>query len=226
MLKIESSPTYRVDSDGYLQFERGLFIDKRFVLIGILGKGAFSKVFEAINISTAPATKCAIKVIRNVEPFLAASKSELDILRDIDADPLCIHLLHDFVWKKHPCFVFPKCGPSILTLMYQNKYKPFPLAVIHSLSFQICKAVQFIHSIGVIYTDLKPENIIFADGATYYSAEEEILVPLSSRIKIIDFGSAVYETAKSKKKYKCNKHLIQTRHYRAPEVVLGMAWNQ
>merc|ERR1719334_2983430 len=43
-------------------------------------------------------------------------------------------------------------------------------------------------------------------------------IPTDTRLKVIDFGSALFES-------RWHNHLVQTRHYRAPEVVLGMRWS-
>merc|ERR1719295_256574 len=45
-----------------------------------------------------------------------------------------------------------------------------------------------------------------------------IEIPLDTRLKVIDFGSALFAD-------QWHSHLVQTRHYRAPEVVLGMRWS-
>lgn len=40
-------------------------------------------------------------------------------------------------------------------------------------------------------------------------------LPKSSAIKVIDFGSTAYENQD-------HNYIVSTRHYRAPEVILGM----
>lgn len=40
-------------------------------------------------------------------------------------------------------------------------------------------------------------------------------LPKSSAIKVIDFGSTTYA-------HKDHSYIVSTRHYRAPEVILGM----
>jgi len=43
-------------------------------------------------------------------------------------------------------------------------------------------------------------------------------LPKSSAIKIIDFGSTTFE-------HQNHTSVVATRHYRAPEVILGLGWN-
>ena len=74
------------------------------------------------------------------------------------------------------------------------------------------------HDNRITHTDLKPENILFADSTceVHYNhskrRDERILD--SADIRLIDFGSATFD----------NEHhstVVSTRHYRAPEVILG-----
>ncbi|ETO03473.1 hypothetical protein RFI_33933, partial [Reticulomyxa filosa] len=134
-------------------------------------------------------------------------------------------------------------GPSIYAIMSKNRYRPFPDNIVRDLSVQICTAVQFLHYMDIIFTDLKPENIVFVDGATkavtmpgnvwFSSYAKCVHCILHMRTcDVFDFGSAVYEpkydpnnraTWKFREGY---NYLIQTRHYRAPEVVLEMHWKR
>ena len=91
------------------------------------------------------------------------------------------------------------------------------------------------HHLGIIFTDLKPENMVFVDGRTqaYINKHgKQEFLPIDTRIKLVDFGSAVYEPIWNPKNPKTEKfkhgynYLIQTRHYRAPEVVLEMPWKR
>ncbi|XP_023764562.1 serine/threonine-protein kinase AFC3 isoform X3 [Lactuca sativa] len=83
------------------------------------------------------------------------------------------------------------------------------------------------HSLGLIHTDLKPENILLvssdylklpgykrtSQGETHFRC-----LPKSSEIKLIDFGSTAYDNQK-------HSSIVSTRHYRAPEVILGIGWS-
>merc|ERR1719203_2746425 len=236
IMALPKAPSYKTDEKGYIEFEPGLFIRNHFVVLDTLGRGTFSKVFESVDVTTQK--KCAIKVIRNTHRYIEAAKTELRVLQHItnadDGTSACIHLKEHFAWNSHPCFVFKLYGPSIYTVMSKNRFKPFPDGITRSLIWQICNAIQFLHHLGIIFTDLKPENMVFVDGRTYpvRVANKVHHLPFDSRIKIVDFGSAVYEprydpsnpkTWKFKDGY---NYLIQTRHYRAPEVVVETPWKR
>ncbi|XP_073259703.1 serine/threonine-protein kinase AFC2 isoform X3 [Populus alba] len=92
------------------------------------------------------------------------------------------------------------------------------------------KGAIVMHDLRMIHTDLKPENILLVSSdyvkvpdyknsshspkdISYYKR-----VPKSSAIKVIDFGSTTYERQDQ-------NYIVSTRHYRAPEVILGLGWS-
>ncbi|VFQ95608.1 unnamed protein product [Cuscuta campestris] len=84
------------------------------------------------------------------------------------------------------------------------------------------------HDLHLIHTDLKPENILLVSPDyvkvpdykySSRSAKDSYYkrVPKSSAIKVIDFGSTTYDNDNQ-------SYIVSTRHYRAPEVILGLGW--
>lgn len=75
-----------------------------------------------------------------------------------------------------------------------------------SITIQCLEALQFLHNLGLIHCDLKPENILVKS----YSRCE---------VKVIDLGSSCFETD-----HLCS--YVQSRSYRAPEVILGLPYDK
>lgn len=75
-----------------------------------------------------------------------------------------------------------------------------------SIAIQCLEALQFLHGLGLIHCDLKPENILVKS----YSRCE---------VKVIDFGSSCFQTD-----HLCS--YVQSRSYRAPEVILGLPYDK
>ena len=122
-----------------------------------------------------------------------------------------------------PCQVFERLGPSLYDFLRKNSYKPFAVDMARDFLRQLLEAVAFMHDLRLIHTDLKPENILLTSSEYHkvpfvgdYTSPTKAFqrVPASSAIKLIDFGSATWEDH-----YHCS--VVSTRHYRAPEVILG-----
>lgn len=71
---------------------------------------------------------------------------------------------------------------------------------------QLLAALDYVHSLRLIHCDLKPENILVKSYSNCF-------------VKVIDFGSSCF----------VDDHLssyVQSRSYRAPEVMLGLPYDQ
>jgi dual specificity tyrosine-phosphorylation-regulated kinase 2/3/4 len=66
--------------------------------------------------------------------------------------------------------------------------------------------LQYIHYKRIVHCDLKPENVLFKWKN-------------KSIVKVIDFGTACEEGD-------CAFNYIQSRYYRAPEIILGMKYDR
>lgn len=213
-----SSSEVEQDEKGYLVFKKGLVLLDKFKLRKQLGKGTFSRVFLCSDRKHRRHRRVAVKVIRNVYKYQVAAQTEIEVLRRIRQKDkgdvsCCIHLLEHHEFRGHPLLVFPLLGRSVYSFMVHSGYKSFALPEAIDLLRQVVTGVAFIHSLGIIMTDLKPENIVFVEPICSQKEKGSL------RIKLIDFGSAVIH-----KKGASHSHLIQTRHYRAPEVILKLKW--
>ena len=81
----------------------------------------------------------------------------------------------------------------------------FNLGRLQKITIQLLIALDYIHSLKIVHCDLKPENILIKSIN-------------NSQIKVIDFGSSCF----------IHDHLssyVQSRSYRAPEVILGCKYD-
>ncbi|KAF5392383.1 hypothetical protein D9757_001502 [Collybiopsis confluens] len=219
------------DKEGHYIIVPDDIIHKRYRTVRLLGQGTFGKVVEAVD--TFKNTKVAIKIIRAIPKYRDASKIEirvLDTLKKRDPQNLnkCIHLLDTFDHRNHVCLVSELLGMCVYDFLKENDFSPFPRHHIQSFARQLLNSVAFLHRESLIHTDLKPENILLV-----HNDFTSVNVPLpgkknaplkmkrilkSTDIRLIDFGSATFE-----KEY--HSQVVSTRHYRAPEIILGLGWS-
>ncbi|GFR49286.1 hypothetical protein Agub_g11295 [Astrephomene gubernaculifera] len=224
-----SPPLRDDDKDGHFQYELGDNLSSRYKILSKMGEGTFGRVLECWDRKREDYV--AIKIVRNIDKYRHAAMIELEVLNTLEKnDPSgqnhCVALREWFDYRGHVCMVFEKLGLSLFDYMRKNGYKPFPLDVVQDFGRQLLQAVSYMHELRLVHTDLKPENILLTSPECAQPAESSgssgsgrcCSRPPSSDIKVIDFGSATFE----EQYHSC---IVSTRHYRAPEVILGLGWS-
>ncbi|EIN09846.1 CMGC/CLK protein kinase [Punctularia strigosozonata HHB-11173 SS5] len=218
------------DKEGHYIIVPDDMIYRRYRTVRLLGQGTFGKVVEAVDTHTNK--RVAIKIIRAIQKYRDASKIEVRVLTKLkERDPLnrhkCIHLLQWFDHRNHICLVSELYGMCIYDFLKENDFAPFPRQHIQSFARQLLGSVAFLHELKLIHTDLKPENILLV-----YNDYKTVQVPVAGKrnqpprtkrilestdIRLIDFGSATFDN-------EYHSTVVSTRHYRAPEIILGLGW--
>ena len=218
------------DEDGYYIVKSGApFVNGRFVIKKLLGQGTFGKVVKAYDYQTN--SFVAIKIIKSIRKYREASKIELRVLTMLKKhDPTnkfqCIHLRECFDYRDHICIVTDLLKVSLYDFMDKNQFLPFPGSHIQAMAKQLLRSVAFLHDLNLIHTDLKPENILIKDAAyskkPYHKLNDNETyfrkILKDPKIYTIDFGSAIFQD-------EYHSSIISTRHYRAPEIILGVGWS-
>jgi dual-specificity kinase len=228
-LRNKQTPPWREDDeDGHYRYHLGENFTKRYKILSHLGEGTFGKVIECWDRLTKKYV--AIKVIRNVPKYRVAGMLELEVLNTIKkhrkynkGGAHCVQFKEWFDYRGHICIVFSKLGLTLFDLLRKNSYRPFDLFHVQRFSKQLLETVSFLHSIHLIHTDLKPENILLPSHKYFKvplskGSKRGKRIPEKSDISLIDFGSATFEDRHHSK-------VVSTRHYRAPEVMLGLSWS-
>lgn len=238
------------DKEGHYIIKQDDIINGRYRVVRLLGQGTFGKVVEATDMAHplyAPngarghirssndyppnAGRVAIKIIRAVPKYRDASKIEIRVLKRLkESDPQnlrnCIHYLETFDHRNHICIVTQLLGQCLYDFLKENQFTPFPRRHIQDFARSLLDSVAFLHDLQLIHTDLKPENILLVDS----SYESRPMPPGLGRrgqsrhilrntaIRLIDFGSATFSD-------EYHSTVVCTRHYRAPEIILGLGWS-
>ncbi|XP_073494171.1 homeodomain-interacting protein kinase 4 [Phyllobates terribilis] len=174
-----------------------------------LGRGTFGKVVKARKIETGQLL--AIKMIQNDQIRNPVIKNEIKLLSLIRQAALdeghLIHFFEHFHVRDTFYLVFELLQKNLYEYQKEIRFVAIPLRHIRTITTQVLEALSKLKELSIIHADLKPENIVFVD---------QVRCPY--RIKVIDFGSAsiLREIKHVKEPY------IQSRFYRAPEILLGL----
>ncbi|KAM3226221.1 hypothetical protein ACQJBY_058729 [Aegilops geniculata] len=227
------SPPWRPDDkDGHYVFTLGENLTPRYRILSKMGEGTFGQVLECWDLENQESV--AIKIVRSLQKYREAAMIEIDVLQRLGKHDFtgsrCVQIRNWFDYRNHICIVFEKLGPSLYDFLRKNSYRSFPIDLVREFARQILESVTFMHDLRLIHTDLKPENILLVSPDTIRVHDYKIPIrppkdgsvfknlPKSSAIKLIDFGSTTFD-------HQDHNYVVSTRHYRAPEVILGLGWN-
>ncbi|CRK92719.1 CLUMA_CG006256, isoform B [Clunio marinus] len=179
----------------------------QYEVLEFLGRGTFGQVVKCWKKGTSDIV--AIKILKNHPSYARQGQIEVSILSRLsqeNADEFnFVRAFECFQHKNHTCLVFEMLEQNLYDFLKQNKFSPLPLKYIRPILQQVLTALLKLKQLGLIHADLKPENIMLVDP-----------VRQPYRVKVIDFGSASHVS-----KTVCNTYL-QSRYYRAPEIILGL----
>ena len=195
------------DEEGDPKIQKGDGVAYRYEVLSELGRGAFGRVYKVIDHKKKEAM--ALKVIRNVPKLNAQSRIEISILelsleKDPEARSNIIRIKGSFVFRGHTCIVYELLHCNLYEHIKSNDFKPTPKSLMIKFSIQILQALAFLRLHDVVHCDVKPENIMLK--------EEN-----KTGLRIIDLGSSCFE-------HKQFYTYIQSRFYRAPEIILGVRY--
>ncbi|XP_012725972.2 homeodomain-interacting protein kinase 1 isoform X3 [Fundulus heteroclitus] len=176
-------------------------------VLEFLGRGTFGQVAKCWKRGTNEIV--AIKILKNHPSYARQGQIEVGILNRLSAENAdeynFVRSYECFQHKGHTCLVFEMLEQNLYDFLKHSKFSPLPLRHIRPILQQVATALMKLKSLGLIHADLKPENIMLVDP-----------IRQPYRVKVIDFGSASHVS-----KAVCSTYL-QSRYYRAPEIILGL----
>jgi len=193
----------------------GTLLIGRYRVVAVIGKGSFSRVYQCLDLRTK--SMVSIKVLRNDKDCLDAGLGEVKVLAHLARhDPFgeapLVRLRDYFYYKEHLLIVTELLRDSLFQFYrYVDSCDErgvsayFTPSTIAAIAVQLLNGLDYVHSLGLVHCDMKPENVCIVSASR-------------RKVKIIDFGSSVC-------RHDTRNSYVQSRWYRAPEVMLGIEWD-
>jgi serine/threonine-protein kinase SRPK3 len=141
----------------------GTLINKKYVIIYMLGKGSFSVVWLVYNLKSKDFY--ALKMHEYDENEVANNEIELlKILKNNNSNlnTMIEHFIYNNGENTSICIVLPLMAGSMYDIMKFKKYtKGFPLNIVKKIMYQTLVAMKKLtNELNIIHTDIKPDNIL------------------------------------------------------------------
>ncbi|CAK0877515.1 unnamed protein product [Prorocentrum cordatum] len=117
--------------------------------------------------------------------------------------------------KRFHALIFEACAAS-LHAFWQDyaRRQSWHNDDIRSIAFQLLQCCAFLHGLGFVHTDIKHKNIMLKTAALRSDSRR----PLDASVRVIDFGNMTHTED-------YHTQPIGTRQFRAPEIQLGLEWD-
>lgn len=175
-----------------------------FDLLSTLGEGGFGKVMQVQHKESGKIF--AMKAINKSKVTTSAKRindiaNERAILQN--DSPFLVHLHYAFQTEEKLYFVMDLCPGGDLWFHLKQQKNGFPKKIARFFAAEILLAIEALHSMNVVYRDLKPENV---------------LLDAEGHICLTDFGisKVVGETDNAR-----TNSIVGTTCFMAPEVIKG-----
>lgn len=161
-----------------------------------IGRGKYSEVFRGRNRFNNQT--CVVKCLKPVKS--KKINREITILQHLFGGPNIIRLL-DIAFEPSteiPVLVFE----NVNTIDFRELYPTFTNQDIRYYMFQILKALDFCHSLGIMHRDLKPQNIMIDHS--------------QRKLRVIDWGLGEYYLHRTPYNVR-----VASRYFKGPELLIG-----
>lgn len=208
--------TSGLESESHFRVEEKQVIAGRYVVIQYLGSGTFCHTVQCEDLKGEGANRfVCVKISKNTKDILDQNLWEVKLLKLLASkmdkeEQECLPLLLNVFYYRETLFIVYELLRDNLYHIY--KYieecrlpRYFTVERLQEIARQCLRTLRCLHKHEVIHCDLKPENILISSLT-------------DCKVKVIDYGNAYLHHDQ-----RCS--YVQSRAYRAPEVVLGLPYS-
>lgn len=141
----------------------------------------------------------AVKILEKTPQNMASFEAELLIMRLLDHHNI-VKFVESFISDANYFIVMDYYSGDTLE-EHVKKHSAFSEYDLKKYFFQVCQAINYLHTLGVVHRDIKLDNIIFEDGN-------------NQQVKLIDFGMAALSNGDKFQDF------IGTPYYVCPEITM------
>lgn len=161
------------DKDGYYKIRPSEILNGRYQVQSSLGKGMFSGVARATDITNKKLV--AIKIMRNNDALKKGGFTEIAILQKLNAADLenkkhIVKFERWFEHKGHLCMAFENLSLNLREVLKKfGNNVGINLVATKAYAYQIFLSLAHMRKCSIIHADLKPDNILVSGdlGATH-----------------------------------------------------------
>ncbi len=190
----DSAYDYKITAHEILQSYTG-----EYEVLEFLGRGTFGQVVKCWKRHTNELV--AVKISKDHPSYKKQAEIEVNILsllmQEDSEEHNFVRAIECFTHKNHTCVVFEMLQQNLYDFLRSTKFRPLPLKYVRPILHQVCSTLLKLKSMGLIHSDLKPENIMLVDHDRQ-----------PYRVKVVDFGSATHTSKAVASSY------LQSRYYR------------
>ena len=184
------------------------YIFKKYKTLKHIGKGSFGNIYSVIRLKDKTTFAMKVeKINKNVSTLLESEAYYLFLLQEGIGIPKFITYGHI---KNFNILIEELLDKSLYNIFSQNNIK-CPILDLYAIAIQILERLEFIHSKGILYRDVKPQNFLIG-------------IKDPNLIYIIDFGLCKKYRSSKTGKHIMPKHigtLTGSFIYASPNVIRG-----
>ncbi|XP_016478560.1 serine/threonine-protein kinase D6PK [Nicotiana tabacum] len=176
---------------------------RHFKLLRKLGGGDIGNVY----LSELTGTNCifAVKVMDNDlligKRKMTRAQTEKEILQILD-HPFLPTLYAHFTSDKYSCLVMDYCpGGDLHVLRQKQPSKNFPEQAARFYVAEVLLALEYLHLLGVVYRDLKPENVLVREDGHIMLSDFDLSLRCAVNPTLMKSSSPVVERPKKSSPY-------------------------